>query len=507
MNSKTNRIPFVLLLTLFILVFYFPSSAQEEAKTPPLSDEQKILNAMHTISSETLFNYVKELCSDKFEGRLTGTPSYNASGQWVASLLTKWGVKPAGDNGTYFQEFPNPYSLIQDEGNLTLHIPFGKNNWFQKPYRYELDYFPGATSDTGEIKAEVIYVGYGITAPELNYDDYKGIDVKGKIVVFEREVPVSPTKNPDEFKKWRPYSFHTYKVQNAKDHGAAAAVFNYQIINPNCIFIKDFIIANIGDTVINDLFMGTGKIHAKLVELIDKTLKPGSFNTGKILSIKVSTKHFPDGIGNNVIGIIEGSDPVLKNEAIMLGGHLDHLGMAPRMMPGANDNASAVAVMLGVAEAIYKSGIKPKRSIIFNFFGSEEQGVKGSEYYLAHPLIPNNKIFALLNMDGVGRGTKIDALAGKNFPQLWKFIDDANKKYIHREVISHDFPNLARPRLDAAQFMWAGVPTISFSTSGGEEPPYPYYHTTNDNPIIITPEIMEDLSQLIFIATMELTQY
>ena len=98
----------------------------------------------------------------------------------------------------------------------------------------EEDFFPGSTSGSGEVSAEVVYVGYGITAPELGFDEYAGLDVKGKIVLVEVEVPVDPGKKPAEFARWRPYSFHQYKMRNAREHGAAGVLYNYPIVNPNC---------------------------------------------------------------------------------------------------------------------------------------------------------------------------------------------------------------------------------------------------------------------------------
>jgi Zn-dependent M28 family amino/carboxypeptidase len=173
-------------------------------------------------------------------------------------------------------------------------------------------------------------------------------------------------------------------------------------------------------------------------------------------------------------------------------------------MPGANDNASAVAVMLTVAEALTRSGIPFKRSIVFVAFGAEEQGVKGSEFYVAHPFMPNEKTKAMLNLESVGRGESISAGSGRNFPQLWEVIDRLNKKYIHRPVSASANSNLARPRQDAAHFLWANVPTISFGTGGGKPLPYASYHTTKDAMEIITPEIMEDLARLVFLTTVEL---
>ncbi len=503
MKFRVN-IYFIFLLVGMIFL-HFPLFS--ESDKPTITPEEKLVAAMHEISSHTLFDYVKELCSEKYGGRLTGTTGYDASAQWVASLLEKWEIQPAGDKNTYFQDFPNPYTLVLPGSYVILHIPLQKNTFIEKPYQYETEFVPGSTSDTGEVKAEVVYVGYGISAPELNYDDYKGMNVKGKIVLIEREVPVSPEEEPEEFKKWQPYSFHQYKVKNAHHHGAAGILYNYLITNPNCLFIKDFILSNVGDTVVNDIFMATAKTHQDVVEKIKKTRKPQSFNTKKIVSIRNVTEHHPEDTARNVIGYIEGSDPVLKKQTVMIGGHLDHLGYNHEMMPGANDNASGAAVILGIAEAIKKSGIKPKRSIIFIFFGAEEQGVKGSEYYLQHPLVSNDKILGFFNLDSVGRGRIIEAKAGKNYPQLWEYVDEANREYVHRKITPLYFHNLARQRLDAAHFIWAGVPCISFSTTGADPLPYSIYHTTKDRPEILTPEIMEDLARILFITIMKMVEY
>jgi hypothetical protein len=494
----------LLFLIGFVLI-YFPISSQNTAGKEELSKyETEIRATMHAISSHTIFDYVKELSSEKFGGRLTGTTGYNSSAQWVAGFLEEWGLKPAGDKGTYFQDFANPYTLVLPGSEIILHIPYKKNASVKKYYRYETDFLPGSTSDNGEVTAEVIYVGYGITATELDYDEYKGLDVKGKIVLVEREAPVSPDKNPELFKKWRPYSFHQYKVKNAKAHGAAGMIYNYHIANPNCLFIKGLVLTYVGRSIVEDIFLGTHKIHKKIKENIQKKKRPQSFKTGKIMTIKNVTEHHPEGVARNVLGYIEGSDAQLKNEVVLITAHLDHLGYNHEMMPGANDNASGVAVIMEVAEALSKFSQKPKRSTLFIFFGAEEQGVKGSEYYLKEPSFPIEKTKAAINLDGVGRGPKLSAIAAKNYPELWKYFEETNRDYIHRIVIPTHFQNLARPRLDAAHFMWAGIPTISFSAFGAKPLPYETYHRTTDNPAIITPEIMEDLAQLIFLTVLKM---
>lgn len=253
---------------------------QEGAKKPdPLLSEDNLMAVMHSISSLTLFDYVKELSSEKYDGRLTGTPGFNKAAQWAADLFKRWNIKPGGDKGTYTQNFPNPYTLVLPGDEISLQISLENGDVVRKPYVFENDFFPGSTSDSGTVTAEVVYVGYGITAPELNYDEYKGVDTKGKFVLVEPEVPISPDREADEFKRWRPYSFHDYKVKNAKAHGAAGMVYNYHIANPNCVFVKDFLLTYVSPGVVNDIFAGTGKKHDALVAIIT---------------------HNPDGAGKNL---------------------------------------------------------------------------------------------------------------------------------------------------------------------------------------------------------------
>ncbi len=496
----TRRMGWTVVTLVALVVFGASVSAQTDQDEP--SPEEMLVDVMHSISSHELFGYVEELASERYDGRLTGTEGYNRSADWVADHLESWGIQPAGDEGTFFQNFANPYTLVLEGSKVVLHVPVENGAVIEKSYLYQTDFLPGSTSDSGEVTAEVIYVGYGITAPELDYDEYAGIDVKGKIVLVEPEVPISPRDEPETFKKWRPYSFHQYKVKNAAEHGAAGMIYNYHIANPNSVFIDGLVVTYVAPSIVEDVFQGTGKNHEDTKEQIKKDRKTQSFVTGKRLTVANVTEHHQDGLAKSVLGIIEGSDPVLKDEVVIIGAHLDHLGFNHEMMPGANDNASGVAVVMGVAEALSKTSLKPKRTVAFAFFGAEEQGVRGSEYYLEHPAFPKEKTYAFLNLDGVGRGTKIRALAGKNYPEIFRYIDEANQRYVHRVIEPTDFHNLARPRLDAAHFMWANIPSVSFSSFDAEELPVDVYHKTYDSPEIITPEITEDLAQILFVAVM-----
>jgi hypothetical protein len=502
MMSSHARIKLFLLLALPSCLLL----AQNGGSDPAAQIEERLLGSMHGISSLTILEYVKELTSDRYQGRLTGTPGYDTAARWAAGLLARMTFKPLGDDGTYLQHFPNPYTLVLPGAELILRIPTGNKAIISKPYVFETDFFPGSTSDSGSVTAEVIYVGYGISAPELDFDEYAGIDTHGRIVLVEPEVPVSPDKDPVEFMRWRPYSFHDYKVQNAKRHGAAGMVYAYHIANPNCVFVPNLLLTYVGASVVDDLFLGTGRNHTDLTQAIRTGRKPASFAMGKVLTMKNRSEHHPEGIGSNVIGWMEGVDPVLKREAVIIGAHLDHLGMNHVLMPGANDNASGVSVTLAAAEAIAKSSIPLRRSVLIILFGAEEQGVKGSEYYISHPVVPNGSVKGFINLESVGRGERIEGGAGKNYPNLWEVFERNNRKFIHRPLSAGYAANIARPRQDAAYFLWAGIPSISFGTSGAPDLPYPTYHTTRDSWETLTPEIMEDLARLVFLAVIDIAE-
>ncbi len=216
-------------------------------------------------------------------------------------------------------------------------------------------------SGNGTITAEVVFAGFGVTAPELNYDDYKGIDVKGKIVLINRDVPHTNPRDP-EYKKWVGYCYHQYKVENAVKHGAAGFLYiDGALGNPNISYDPSIIVCGIGPQPLADIFAGLKTTNTEVTGKIRKAFKPASFRTGKTMTIKANTTRHQEGKGCNVIGIIEGTDPVLKNEAIIIGGHLDAVGNAGEVVNGALDNASGVVDIMGAAKAMAQSGIKPEK--------------------------------------------------------------------------------------------------------------------------------------------------
>ncbi len=470
------------------------------AISPAFSQEpdEEFMRAFHSISSHDLMEYVEEMSSDKYRGRLSGTPEYMAVAEWVAGLLKEWGIAPAGDNGTYFQMFDVPYSEIHSEGALS--ISWGADDDVMTvTYDFPEDFYAGTNSDSGTVSAEIVYVGYGITAPELGYDDYEGLDVAGKIVAIDIGVPYEGD-DEDTFVSWVPYSYHQMKLNTAAEHGAAGVLYLSKIANPNTSFNEGLIYCHIDGHVAEHLFFGTGTSHEAVLDQIKSTLEPASMELRKTATITAENTRYPEGRAPNVVGMIEGSDPVLKDEVIIIGGHLDGVGYLGDVMPGALDNASGIADILGAARALALAPEKPKRSIIFLFIGGEECGLLGATHYTQNPVFPKENTVVFFNLDMVGHGTGLRIGGGVNYPQIYRHFEAANDNYLHRAMrTSESRPSVGRPRSDGVIFQRAGFRTMSVGTIGRIPGMRIYYHDPRDTPETLTPEIMEDVAKMLFV--------
>lgn len=470
-------------LLLFIAI-YFTAFSQEV-------HSDKLLKGFHSISSHEILEMAEELSSDKYKGRLSGSPEYLEAAKWCAGKFDEWGVLPAS-NGSYFQYFPNSFTEVYSAGSFSYRL---NNN--EIIYTFPEDYFPGSNSASGTVTGEMVYVGYGITAPELGYDDYKNVDVKGKIVILESGTPY--TKNDSVLSKWTPYAYHQYKFRNALEHGAAGLLYVGRIANPNTAYLENFVYVHIDERVADRLFSDSGKSYAEVKKSLSE-MNPVSFvlNPAQKVTITAETKHFPDAQSCNVVGFIEGSDPVLKEEVIIVGGHLDGQGYLGEVFPSALDNASGVADILGAAKALAQSEVKPGRSVLFILFGGEECGLIGSTFYVENPLFPIEKTTMMINLDMVGNGTGFFVSNGKSFPELFSHFEKVNQQYLHRELAaSEQRINYGRPRSDASLFENAGIKTFSLWTRNSVHPVY--YHHPADKTDVLTPEIMEDAAKLLYL--------
>lgn len=462
------------------------------------SDREKILKQSQSFSTNELMEYATELTSPKYKGRLSGSPEFLEAAKWAAGKFQEWGVKPA-NHGSYFQYFNNAYTEVFSTGSIVLHGKPGPGQ--ETKLKFPEDFYPGSNSASGSVTGEMVYVGFGITAPELNWDDYAGIDVKGKIVVMEYGLPW--TKNDSTLKKWTPYDYHRYKFKNAQEHGASGLLYISKVANPNTSYQKNFIYAHIDNSVAEQVFKTAGKNYTEYKIAMVSDFAPASFDLGQTATITAMTKNFPDSRSCNVTALIEGSDPVLKNEVIILGAHLDGQGYLGTLFPGALDNASGVCDVMAAARALVQSKVRPKRSVLFILFGGEECGLFGSEYYVKHPLFPVRKVVCMTNLDMVGNGTGFSVENGLSYPGLFKFFRDADNAWIHRNIQASALTkNYGRPRSDASNFENTGYKTFSLYTTGSVKPVY--YHQPFDNTESLTPDIMEDAAKLLYFAVLGL---
>ncbi len=304
--------------------------------------------------------------------------------------------------------------------------------------------------------------------------------------------------------KWTPYAYHRYKFNNAAKHGAAGLLYISKVANPNTSHTDGLIYAHIGNEVAERFFNDAEKNYASVKKALAKMQTPSfEFPENQWVTISAETKNHPDGQACNVVGLIKGVDPDLKKEVIIVGAHLDGQGYLGKLFPGALDNASGVADVLGAAKALANSEIKPKRSVLFVLFGGEECGLYGSAYYTKNPLFPLDKTVFMINLDMVGNGTGFYLEAAKSYPEIFSHFQSANEKYIQRKMDASEWKkNYGRPRSDASNFENAGIKTLSLWTSGSVLPVY--YHHPLDKTDVLTPEIMEDAAKLIYISVLSI---
>ncbi|TVR41051.1 MAG: M28 family peptidase [Bacteroidia bacterium] len=501
MNLHTFH-PMKRLLLLPLLFFFTLSVSAQQVSDYGSNDREVLINALHAVSEDDISSWMHTMISPEFRGRLAGDIGYDLAAEWAAGKLESWGLKPFFPEKGFFQEFDQPYTLVKDKGRLEVHVPVG-DEFITKKYNYGEHYWPWGISGSGEVTAEVVYVGHGITAPELGYDDYAGIDVTGKIVITELGVPYTGN-NYDSLLLWRPYVDHSNKVKFALENGAAGLIFAYHVASPRPTVDPDFIFLAASDEVVRDLLAGTGKDLDAVREHIKTTLTPMSFHTGKKATLALTSEYYPDGTTANVVAMIEGSDPELKNEYLIIGAHLDHLGMMPVLFPGALDNASGCALALGVAKALASSEAELKRTLIILLFGAEEVGLVGARQFVERFPYPKEQIKMMINLDMVGRGNAFFAVTADPWSELLDALERNNERWVHRPFMTRSSPwqPPIRPRTDGMVFYMEKIPAITFGTRGATTPTL--YHVPEDTMDQIDIEIMRDVIKVLTMSIIEL---
>lgn len=439
------------------------------------------------INPASVYDHCKQLAGPDFAGRLTGDAGYTAAAHWAADQFRAWGVQPLF-GGSFLQAYSSPYTVI-DQAAMTLILP-GKDGAAptEVPLEAGKDFLPLLFSDSGDHTAAVVFAGWGISAPELGYDDYAGLDVSGKFVLCFRGTP----DRRDQ--RYTDYDQHRTRMETARRKGALGIIYIYNEpqANPNGDWLAGFTPAEISSTIADRILAERNIKSDDLRADLSRYHHPLSFPLETRIHFQVRSRHFPNGTGYNIAGYVEGSDPVLKKECVVLGAHFDHCGAHMGMIfPGANDNASGSAAVMEAARAFAQAESRPKRSVMFVLFGGEEMGLMGSHYFAEHLGYGFSKYVGMLNFDMVGEGDGAWCGYSAQPESLKATIDraDAGLKLLRGgRAISH----IGVRSSDFAPFFLKGIPCVSFSSNG----PHLAYHQPGDTIYRINPDILAGITRL-----------
>ena len=399
-----------------------PAPAAASAKRDPISVRlpSAAFAALETINPEHIRWHVRLLSHDLLEGRGTGQRGGDIAAEYMATQFAEYGLKPAGDNGSYLQKVPLVGITTLPETHFVL-LPKQGAPMDLKPLDEYVAYDQTQQSQS-DIAADIVYVGYGIEAPEYNWDDYKGVDVRGKVLLMLVNEP--PSDDPKFFKgkALTYYGRWTYKYEEAARKGAVGVILIHRedMASYPWEVVRN---SNSGEKSYLKLEGPALKVASWVQLEVAKKLVAGSgMDLDKMMADARSHDFHPVGLGaklrahmaskvrnfesNNVLAMLPGSNRNLKDEAVMFTAHYDHLGIRPDMpgdniYNGAADNATGCGILLELARAFSVAKDRPGRSVIFAAVTAEEQGLLGSEYLGKHPPIPAGKIALDLNYDDV----------------------------------------------------------------------------------------------------------
>ena len=491
----------------------------------------RISTGLDSIDAGRLRADVTFLASEALQGRRSLERGSEVAIQWIASEFAKSGLKPLVGE-TYLQPVPIiEYSADREKTTLTVQMG-GKSETYRAP-----DALGNFASEV-TVAGPVVFAGYGITAPELAYDDYAGIDAKGKVVlIFNHEPQEFDEKSVFNGRGNTRYTNATYKALNAARHGAIAVLTmsdpnhpvqerTRQVTAATARIPAEALVEGgpaipgftISAKLGADLFAAAGKKPAEVQSAMDTKPAPMSFEIPETrVELKQALSNRRQANSYNVAGLLEGSDPALKAETIVYSGHFDHNGMGPLgMFPGADDNASGTVGVVEVARAFAMNPIKPRRSILFIVFAAEERGLLGAYYYVSHPLRPLQTTRAQINFDMIGRNeaadprvqTEIDpdttnelGLIGTHYSLDYRAVVERANELVGLKLTykwDRDSWNSVLFRSDQYPFLQHDIPAIWWFTGF-----HPDYHQISDTADKINYTKMAKILKLAYVSGFE----
>jgi Zn-dependent M28 family amino/carboxypeptidase len=394
-------------------------SRQPAATSAPIHFPPAAIAAFQKIDAERIRAHVRFLSHDLLEGRGTGQRGGDIAAEYIATQFSLYGLKPAGDNGSYMQKVPMVGTTPAPDTTFSFVAANGPAREL-KPLTEYVAYDETQEPDSS-VDAEIVFVGYGVEAPEYKWDDYKGVDVKGKILLMLVNEPPSDDPNFFKGKALTYYGRWVYKFEKAARKGAVGAIlihktemasYPWEVVRNSNSGEKSYLKLDGSPKlkVASWIHLDAAKELASVAGMdLDKMMIDARSRDFHPVTLPVRLQaHMVSKVrpfeSNNVIAMLPGSDPKLKAEAVMYTAHYDHLGIRPGMpgdniYNGADDNATGCGVLLELARAFAGASEQPRRSILFASVTAEEQGLLGSEYLGKHPPIPAGRVTLDLNYD------------------------------------------------------------------------------------------------------------
>ncbi|MBI2931073.1 MAG: M28 family peptidase [Planctomycetes bacterium] len=459
--------------------------------------------ALRTIKAADLQKHQVVLASDAFEGREAGSEGGHKAALYISELLSKWGLEPGGQDDTWFQPFGGEvtYGDLAEANALRVY----KDRTMRSCDLYKLNesLMPLRVGRAGTATGEIVFAGYGITAPEYEYDDYKGLKAKEAIVlVLDHEPQERDASSRWNGEKPTKYCDWEHKISNAERNGAAALMIVLDPVNHEERGIPEHDgLRWPGDVkeakcripvvyLTADAAEGLAKLASKslkqLQHEIDTTGKPRAFRVARPAKLSVAYRGLPGKGQKNIVAIWRGTDR--PDEYVVIGAHYDHVGFgragsngkAGEIHNGADDNASGTCALLEIAEALAVA--RPRRSIVCIWFDAEEKGLVGSQEWCRKPTVPMEKVVGMINLDMIGRNEVRDIKVGveggthPKYPKLAALMREAERVF----QVRFDWDTIINQNLiqrsDHWNFMQAGVPATFLS--GGL---HGDYHTERDD--------------------------